>query len=236
MTRRRHGSDSIKRARSLQRERRMVEDLRFLSKRGKRPDPTNYRAVTRAARELRNREALEENYSRRVPKRQRETLKARGFHTTKTAVVIDSPRDSRRRKIKGAKMDVLKDGTIKWTVGERRDFIYGMTKKEKKEFARDPELFTQKILKRLREKNPSLRKVKPSRIQKRLQWGAFQATKDFAPSYFTKQYFASISPEDETKGRRTKRLDKLTGLHFVIHIPKPRKQKRGANVKRKKRK
>lgn len=236
MARTRHKRNSSKISRATQREENHLADLRFLSKRGRRPDPDNYAAVRRAARELRQREALEEHYSRKVGKKQREELKARGFHTTKRAVVIDAPRDARRKKIPGAKMQVLKGGVVKWTVGERRDFIYGMTKKEKKEFARDPELFTQKILKRLREQNPTLKKIRPSRIQKRLQWGAFQGTKDFAPSYFTKQYFADVSPEDTTKGRKSKRLDKLTGLHFVIHIPRTRKAKRGGNAKRSKRK
>lgn len=228
--------DSIKLARDAQRERRHLSDLRFLSQRGKRPDPDNYKAVARSAHEIRQREALEKNYTRPAGKKTRDLLKSRGFHTTKKGVVIDAPRDSRREKIKGAKMSILKDGTVKWTVGQRRDFIYGMTKKEKKEFAKNPDLFTKKILHRLRETNPTLKRIKPSRIQSRLQWGAFQATKDFSPRYFTKQYFADISPEDKTKGRRTKRLDKLTGLHFVVHIPKPRTKKRSKYAKRSKRK
>lgn len=234
MARRRHDSDSIKRERAAQREQNHLADLRFLSKRGKRPDPDNYPAVKRAARELRSREALENAYSHRVNKSQREILKKRGFHTTKSSLVIDGPRDSRRRKIPGAKMEVLKDGLVKWSAGQRRDFIYGMTKEERKEFAKNPELFTQKILARLRKKNPTLKAAKPSRIQSRLQWGAFQGTKDFAPSFFTKHYFANISPEDETKGRKSKRLDKLTGLHFVVHVPKPKaKPKRGSRARKK---
>jgi hypothetical protein len=236
MARRRHETNSSKRARELQREEQHLSDLRFLSKRGKRPDPDNYKAVRRVAQELRQREALEKNYSHRASKEQRDVLKARGFHTTKRGVVIDGPRDSRRKKIAGAKMSIQKGGIVKWSVGQRRDFVYGFTKAEKKAYAKNPELFTKNILARLRKANPTLKAVRPSRIQTRLQWGAFQGTKDFAPSYFTKKYFESVSPEDESKGRKSKRLDKLTGLHFVVHVPAERKPKRGGNAKRSKKK
>src|SRR3970040_2614594 len=110
--RRKRITDSIKRQR---REQEMLADLRYLSKRGKRPDPTNYKAVARAARELRQRDALEKHYSRRATKRQRAELNAHGFHTTKRAVVIDAPRDRNRKKIPGAKMSVLKGGVVKWS-------------------------------------------------------------------------------------------------------------------------
>jgi hypothetical protein len=207
-----------------------LANVRYLTKSGKRPDPSNVRSVARQASELRRREALERNYTRKVTPRQRDQLRERGFHVSKRGVVIDGPRDSRRKPIAGAKMNVLKDGTVKWTVGQRRDFVVGLSSKDKKAFAKDPELFTKEILRRLRETNPTLKKIRPARIQKRLQWGAFQATKDFSPQHFTKQYFSMIAPEERTRGGKEKRLDKLTGLHFVIHIPKPskaRKRKRG---------
>lgn len=216
-----------------------LKNVRYLTRSGKRPDPSNVRAVSRQAAELRRRQALEDHYSHKVNRRERSILKERGFFIGKRGVVVDGPRDVRRRPVKGSKFDVLKDGTVKWSVGQRRDFIYGFTAKEKKEFAKNPELFTQKILKRLREKNPTLKREKLSRIQKRLQWGAFQATKDFSPSFFTTKYLIETSPEDKRKGIRKKRIDRLTGLHFVVHIPKPSKarkrQKRKQNAKRRKR-
>lgn len=238
MARRRHEADSSKRSREMQREERHLADLRFLSKRGERPDPDNYKAVCRVAQELRQRDALESHYSHRASKSQRETLKDRGFHTTKNSVVIDGPRDSHRKKISGAKMSIQKDGIVKWSVGQRRDYVYGFTSDEKKAFANDPALFTRNVLARLRKKNPTLKRVPPSRIQTRLQWGAFQASKDFSPNYFTRNIkSAGASPEDKSgKGNEKRALDKLTGLHFVVHIPVKRKTKRRSNAKRRARK
>jgi hypothetical protein len=165
--------------------------------------------------------------------KQREELKQHGFRTTKRGVIVDGPRDKRRQPIKGAKLEVLKGGVIKTSVKQRRDFIYGFTRQEKREFAKNPGAFEQKKMRELEKLFPSLKKARKKQI--RLQWGAFQATKDFAPSYFTSKYFAAVSPEEIRKVGKKKakpRSDKLTGLHIVIHVP-TKKAKRGKGRKRK---
>ncbi len=210
---------------SATRARSHVQKLRYLTRTGKKPDPTNARAVSRAYSELKRRETLERHYSKPATKKQRDILKERGFHTSKKGVVIDGPRDSRREKIKGTKFSILKSGIVKFSIKQRRDYIYGFTKKEKKEFAKDPKSFIERVREKLRAEIPSLDKAK---IQTRLQWGAFQGTKDFSPHYFTKVYFAEASPEETRKGRRRKqaRIDKLTGLHFVVHVPQKKKRRK----------
>ena len=173
---------------------------------------------------------------RRVPggvERVRE-LQRHGFRTTKKGrgygVVVDGPRDARRRPIKGAKVEVLKGGVVKTSVKQRRDYVYGFTKNEKKAFARNPEAFTAKKLRELRELFPSLARSRKPQV--RLQWGAYQATKDFAPNYFTSRYFEKFASHRPAKGKkRPKKIDTLTGLHIVIHVPK---KKAHGKTKRKK--
>ena len=164
-------------------------------------------------------------------------LQEHGFRTTKKGrgygVVVDGPRDSRRRPIKGARVTVERGGVVKIAVKQRRDFVYGFTKREKKEFARDPESFTKKKLAELRKQFPTLARSRKPQV--RLQWGAYQATKDFAPSYFTSKYFEKIANPHRRppKGKkRPKKIDTLTGLHIVIHIPR----KKNAKTKGRKRK
>lgn len=167
---------------------------------------------------------------RRASKKQRDELRAHGFRTTNKGLVIDGPRDRRREKISGAKTEILKGGVVKFSVGQRRDFIYGFTRKEKKEYAKDPEAFEKKKIRELMDQFPSLRRRKK---QVRLQWGSYQGTKNFAASYFTAKYFSDISGEERSTARRQKRraqprIDKLTGFHIVIHVadkPKRRKKK-----------
>lgn len=179
-------------------------------------------------------ERVPKELERPATKRQREELKAHGFRTTKRGVIVDGPRDKRREPIKGAKLQILKGGVIKTSVGQRRDFIYGFTKKEKREFAKDPAAFQKKKLAELRVMFPTLKRARKPQI--RLQWGAYQATKDFAPSYFTAQYFAAVSPEEIRKaGKRNARprADKLTGLHIVVHVAKEKGKRRAKGRKRK---
>lgn len=155
-------------------------------------------------------------------------LQAHGFRTAPAVkgkgfnVIIDGPRNKRREQIKGSRVSVLKGGVIKTSVGARRDFIYGFTKKEKKEFAKDPEAFTKKKMSELERIFPSLRQTKKKQV--RLQWGAYEATKDFAPTHWLKmgsgQYFNAQTPEMKRKKATGKLRDRLTGLHIVIHIPK----------------
>jgi hypothetical protein len=165
----------------------------------------------------------------------RAELKAHGFRTTKRGVVVDGPRDRKREPIPGSKVEVMRGGVIKTSVGARRDFIYGFTAKEKREFARDPAAMERKILARLRKQFPSLAKAR--KPQTRLQWGAYQATKDFSPTYFTAKYFAAISPEEtrrEGKRGAKPRIDKLTGFHVVIHVPTKAGKRQGVHRGKKK--
>lgn len=186
----------------------------------------------RAARDAR--EKIPKHIERAVPdKSTRRTLARHGFRTTGKGVVIDGPRNRKREPIKGARVKVMSHGTVKTSVGQRRDFIYGFTAKEKREFAKDPGGFQKKKLTELERIFPSLRAARKKQV--RLQWGAYQATKDFTPTYFSAKYFASISNEEIRKvGKKhaTPRLDKLTGLHIVIHVPK-KKGKRAKGGKKK---
>ena len=208
-----------------------VKKLRELSRAGIPVDPTSSRAVNRAYTKFQRTREM----ARPVTKKQAAEFKAHGFFVSGKNVIFDGPRDKRRKQIKGAKISPLSGGVIKTSVKQRRDFTYGFTKEEKQEFAKNPELMTKQILARLRKRFPSLRKAR--KIQERLQWGSYQATKDFSPNYFTGKYFADTSPEEVRrvgKRRATPRIDKLTGLHFVIHVPsKARKRKRGKNGKKK---
>ena len=183
---------------------------------------------------------ISKDMEHRAPKEQRAVLKKHGFRVTKKGVVIDRPRDLYRRVIPGSRVRLMKGGWIKTTVGQRTDFIYGFTKKEKKEFAKNPAAMEKTILERLRKRFPTARRVRAKKIQTRLQWGAYQATKDFSPTYFTSRYFSSVSPEEIRKvgkKRAQPRADKLTGFHFVVHVPKAskaRKRKEGRIAKRRK--
>jgi hypothetical protein len=194
-------------------------------------------AAKRAARERQHRTLKE--MERLAPARLRSEFKQHGFQTTPKGVLVDGPRNTRRDPLPGARVELHKGGVVKTRVGQRVDFIYGLTKAEKKRFLRDPEAMEKEIRERLRKMFPTLRKVKPSKIESRLQWGAYQATKEFAPSYFTAKYFATVSPEDVRKvgkKRAKPRADKLTGFHFVVHIPKAskaRKRKEGKHGKKK---
>jgi hypothetical protein len=187
--------------------------LKFVVKHYPQIDPDNTRAVSRRYREL-IRFPL---YLQRPVenKSTRDELKRRGFFVTEKGVIVDGPRNVHRQPIKGSRVRVSKNGTVVFSNKRRRDFIVGFTPAEKKEFAKDPDKFTKKKLDELRKSNPSLRRVK--RPQVRLQWGAYQATKDFTANYFSKQYFAARRRTQE------KKIDKLTGLHIVIHIPRERK-------------
>lgn len=231
MARRRHKGHSSRSTLAYQREQRDIENLRYLSKRGVQVDPTNSKAITTKAREVRRREQLVEYYGKKVTQKQARQLRERGFMVEGRKAVIDVPRDKHRKKIPGSKLQVLKDGTVKYTVKDRRDYVVGFTKAEKKRFAKEGPSVIAEVLKRLRKANPTLR---GRRVQTRLQWGAFQATKDYSPHYFTGTYFASISPEDRREGRKQPRLDKLTGLHFVVHVSPKRKTKRRAKAKKRK--
>jgi len=218
-----------------------ADKLRALSRAGISVDPTDPRATARkyAAFKEQARARIPRKIERRASASQLRELKEHGFRTTKHGVIVDSPRNKLRQQIPGAKTEVKSGGVIHQTVKHRHDYIYGFTRKEKKEFAKNPQHMESIIFERLRVRFPNLRKAK---VQTRLQWGAYQATKDFSPSYFTAKYFSEISPEElrrEGKTRARPRADKLTGLHFVVHVPsastarKRKEPKRGKTKKRK---
>lgn len=201
------------------------EKLRFLSQYGAISDPTNKKSVDQKYRTFKK---FPLYLQRPADKKQREELKQRGFFVTGKGVIIDGPRNAKREPIKGAKFEVLHDGVVKWSYKDRRDYIVGFTAKDKKEFARDPDAFVKKKEAELRAHYPTLARKK---FQTRLQWGAYQATKDFHPYYFTKRY-PGIT---ERAGKAVR--DRLTGLHIVIHNQRVPKHLSGlhitAKVKRK---
>lgn len=193
------------------------DKLRFISQYKRVPDPYNKKSVDKQYRTLRK---FPLYLQRKADKEQRVELKRRGFFVTEKGVIIDSPRDTKRKQIPGAKFSIQSDATIKWTVTRRTkktvhirsDYIIGLTKAEKKEFARNPDKLIARKLEELKARNPRLRKKRD--IQVRLQWGAYQATKDFHSGYFTKRY--GHVPERDKK----RVADRLTGLHFVVHSSK----------------
>lgn len=188
-----------------------AEKLTFIRRYGKpAADPTNERAVTRQYNKLKQ---YPFELERKADSKTREALKERGFFTTKRGVIVDGPRDSKRQPIKGAKLTISKDGTVKWSVKQRRDYVVGLTKKERREFAKNPEAVIARKEQELRERFPSVGKRR--KIQTRLQWGAYQATKDFSPRVFTAKYFAKFLPREQEH-----KMDKLTGLHFTVHVPR----------------
>jgi len=203
-----------------------VDKLAFIRKHGNHVDPTNTRQVTRKYNELKR---VPWNLEKKATARQRRELKERGFRITDKGVIVDGPRDVRRKPIKGAKLEILRDGVVKWQVKQRRDYVIGLTKKEKREFANDPKTFMDRKVKELREKYPTLKRIPPSKIQKRLQWGSYQGTKDFAPSEWNRGTTLKRIVDELVKNKKSARgaSDKLTGIHLVVHIPRKRKKRKG---------
>lgn len=207
-------------------------NLQYLIKRGWRGDPTNVRAVAAAAADRRSRETMERRYSRKVSREDARLLKRHGFHISKYGALIDSPR--KRAKVDPtraplpARFSVQESGTVKFSYKSRRDYIVGFTKKERKEFAKNPNKTLDNILARLRKKNKDLRGRR--NIQTRLQWGAFEARKDFAPISFSQK----LKSMDRIATMLRKKygpkvitpLDNLTGVHFVVHVQSKRKSSR----------
>lgn len=155
-------------------------------------------------------------------KETRDELRKHGFRTTKSGVVIDGPRNNKREKIPGSKIEVLRGGVVKTSVGRRRDFIYGFTKSEKKAFAEDTGAFIKKKTAELRKKYPLLKHSR--NLQIRLQWGAYQATKNFSPNYFTKEYLLKFMTKAGQIDKTHRKIDALTGIHIVVHVPRAKKK------------
>lgn len=206
------------------------ENIRYLSRKGWRGDPTNRKAVAASAAEYRARDTIERRYSRPVSSTEARLLKAHGFHVSKHGALIDAPRkrakdDPKRGKVPGARFKILKDGTVKFTSKERRDYIKGLTKKERKQFAENPKSVLNDILLRLKKKNKDLRGKK---VQVRLQWGAFESRKDFSANTFAARMksMEKISKMLRKRyGAKVKTpLDNLTGIHFVTHAGKKKRK------------
>lgn len=205
----------------------------WLSRRGNTIDPTNRAQIARKYREAR-RERIPADMLHKVPGKNHKqkatsarSLRAHGFRIVGDTVVVDSPRNRRRNIIKGSRTRVLSGGVVTQSVKNRRDYIYGFTRKEKQEFAKDPAAFEKKIIRRMLDRFPALRKARKRQV--RLRWGAYQGTKNFAPTYFTTKYFAESSPEEIRRVGKRKaepRSDKLTGFHIVIHVPEKKRRRR----------
>jgi len=193
-----------------------VEKIKFISKREHVRDPSSKSSISRQYKRLKS---FPLHLRRDATKAQRAELKKRGFYTNTRGVIVDSPRNTKRQQIKGAKLTIEKKGVIKWSVKQRRDYIIGFTKKEKKEFALDPKSFEKKKLAELRKTHPSFKGLK-RKPQVRLQWGAYQATKDFSPNVFNSKYLMKWLPREKEH-----KIDKLTGFHIVIHVPRKRKKR-----------
>lgn len=192
------------------------EKLALISRYQRVPDPFNTRAVNRQYKKLKS---FPLDLQKPANKEQRAGLKKRGFFTTEKGVIVDGPRDAKRKPIKTRRFAVLGKGEgVKWTVNGRRDYIIGLSNAERKEFAENPAAFLKAHKEMMREKYSDFRNARD--VQTRLQWGAYQATKDFVPSYFSKRYPYIESP---VKGKKV--LDRLTGIHYVIHLP--RKHRKG---------
>lgn len=186
-----------------------IDKLKFVAKYKKISDPSNERAISREYKSLRQ---FPLHLLRPANKTQRDELKRRGFFVTEKGVIIDGPRDANRQPISGAKLTISKTGDMIFiSKNKRKDFISGFTKEDKKEFAKDPNTFIARRVEELKKKYPTLRNAKT--IQVRIQWGAYQATKDFYPGYFTR----IGSGKDEIEKINKKQKDKLTGLHIVAH-------------------
>lgn len=205
---------SIPRSISPSRESRKVphaEKLRFLSQYKRVSDPTNIRSV---AKQYATFKRFPLYLQKTANKEQRAELRKHGFFTTDKGVIIDIPRTAKREPIKGMKFDVLKGGVVTYRNGSRRDYIVGFTKAEKKEFAKDPAKFSDEFEKKWRKKIVGW--VAPKKIrdfQLRLQWGAYQATKDFSPRSFSGRY---PYIESMVKGKAVQ--DRMTGFHIVVHV------------------
>lgn len=191
-----------------------TDKLALISKYQRVSDPTNSRAVDKLyAKYKRYPASIHKTIS---DKKTRENLKARGFFTTDKGAFIDSPRDVRRKKIPRTRFEVNQDGTVVFRNHKRRDYIIGFTKAERIAFAKDPEGFQKKKIAELERKYPALR----GRKVVRLQWGAYQATKDFVPTHFLTRYGANWNTP---VGKKMK--DILTGFHIVVHYnPKGKKK------------
>lgn len=180
----------------------------------------------------------ESSVERAAPKRTRDDFRRHGYPTTKGGVLADGPRDARGNPLPGARTELYRGGIVKQSIDQRRDFIVGFTPAEKRQFAKNPDAFVAAKLAELEARFPLLRNRRHRQV--RLQWGAYRATKDFSPTAFDRRYFEGFFEHIKGKPRK-KRIDALTGLHIVVHVPKSstadkQKRKRRASKKGRKKK
>lgn len=206
-----------------------AENLRFLSRKGWAGDPTNKRAVTRAAAEYRARDTIRTRYGRKVSRETATDLRKHGFTVEQGKLVLDKPRarakvDKTRPQLP-ARFTVLKGGVVKYAYKERRDYIFGFNQKKKDQFALQSSEVINELIARVRKWTKT--KKKP---QIRLQWGAFESRKDFSPQQFAKaietarkvaaMLIKKYGPKVKTP------LDNLTGVHIVVHKSPSKKRSR----------
>lgn len=216
----------IKRSLSKPRTRRNAvthaQKLAFVTRFKRDIDPTNERKVAEQYRLLKRASYLHHKASRAQIKE----LKARGYFTTDKGVMIDRPRHVSGKHIPGARIEIQRGGIVKQTVNERRDLIIGFTPQEKQAFALDPQSVIGRIIEEMRKRREVGSRKK---IQVRLQWGAYRATKDFSPALF----WLSTSPlgkkSRESKNYRQRReiaSDRLTGLHLTYFVRRKKGKKK----------
>lgn len=160
---------------------------------------------------------------RKVTPKTRDDLAAKGFQVTRKGVILDAPRTPLGKRLKGARVSVLKNGIIKESVGDRRDYIIGLDKKQRRAFALDPKKFLKDLQDKTRSKN--IKKFKKHYI--RLQWGAFSGRIDYKIENLA-DYFL----DDKGKLKRGL-LKNLTGIRIITYdeTKKRKKRKRGKGGK-----
>lgn len=160
----------------------------------------------------------------KVDASKRKILKSKGYTVTARGVILDAPRTPLGKRLKGARMTVLKGGVVKESVGSRRDYIIGLTKKQRREFARDPSKYAKQLFSK--SKSKAIRKSKKQYI--RLQWGAYSGRIDYKlenlGSYF-------LDERGKIKGHLIKNL---TGIRLITYVDTEQKSAKRRRARKKK--
>lgn len=151
----------------------------------------------------------------KVSPEKKKILKDKGYTVTTKGVILDAPRTALGKRLKGSRMSVLKGGVIKETIKDRRDYIIGLNKNQRREFAKDPKRLVKELLKH--SKSPALRKTKKQYI--RLQWGAYSGRIDYKLENLA-QYF--LDEKGKIKGHLIKNL---TGIRVITYVEKTKRKK-----------
>ena len=212
---------------------RHAENLRYLSRKGWKGDPTNKHAVAASAAEYRSRDTIAKRYGRKISSTEARLLKRHGFDVKGDTLILDKPRVRGAERIKHhkfrdrlpAKETISKEGIVKQSYKNRRDYIVGFDKAQRKRFAENPKGELDNILDTLKKRYKDVRGRRKKQV--RLQWGAFESRKDFSPQQFIKfldtarKVAAMLKKKYGSKVKTP--LDKLTGVHIVVHVQKKRK-------------